>query len=96
MILETTITIGSSEVPATVEFDFYKGYVARAPRGEAFALEPGEPASVEINSITLHNLPGTRPHMERIPVTITDGLLFDAMADEWLKEQCLEHVSEDA
>jgi hypothetical protein len=89
--LQTTITIGSSEVPATVEFDFYRGYIARAPRGEAFPLEPDEEPSVEITQITLHH-----PKDSRRDVTLVEGLLFDACADDWLRDKCFEYVGEDA
>jgi hypothetical protein len=88
--LTTTITIGSSESPATVEFDFHpaiKGYV---PRGEAFALEPDEPPSVTVERITIHAKDPKRS------VVLVEGLLFDLCCDEWLIEQCLDYVSEDA
>lgn len=84
-ILETTIAIGSSEVPATVEF-----FIERPDDSVGFS------GGVVIEKITLDNLPGTKPHLRRKPVEITDGLLFDAICDDWLTEKCLERVSEDA
>ena len=84
--IETTITIGSSEVPATVEF-----FVE--PSDDSVGYTGG----VVIEAVTLHNMPDTKPHLRREPVKLTSGLLFDAVSkDEWLHEKCREHVSEDA
>lgn len=83
--IETTITIGSSEVPATVEYFIERG-------------DPsvGYSGGVVVEKITLGNMPGTKSHLKHIPIEITGGLLFDAMADDWLCEKCLEHAREDA
>lgn len=91
--ITTVITIGDTELPATVEFDYLPGSRAPIARGEYRAMEPDEPPSVEIASITFHN-----PKNPKRDLTITDGLIFDALteADGHLVEQCFDYMGEDA
>jgi hypothetical protein len=84
--LETTV-----ELAGTVEFEFspaIKGYI---PRGEYFALEPDEPASVTVEKIVIHD---GKQRRER-DVTLHDGIIFDAIA-ELVEDECFHEVSEGA
>jgi hypothetical protein len=95
--IELTVTIGSTEVPASVDFDFFPGCAAWGGSRFEPATNPPEEASVTINSITLYSQPDAKPHLKREPEVLRHGLVFEALtADEWLQEKCFEHVSEDA
>lgn len=72
------------EFELEVEFDFYKGCRGARERGSGVQLEPDEPASCEVNSVTLiyKGKDGKeKRHLLDLPDEIIDDIVDDIAED---------------